>query len=66
MPKSKVWRVAGGIVASFAVLAGAMILLAVIDVMSFAMAKLMLAGLLALYFGIGFLVVVYRFVDKLK
>jgi hypothetical protein len=66
MPRSKVLRVAGSIAASFAIFAGAIIFLAMMDIMSFAMAKLMLAGLLALYFGIGFLVVVYRFVDKLK
>jgi hypothetical protein len=66
MPRSKVLRVAGSIAASFVIFAGAIIFLAMMDIMSFAMAKLMLAGLLALYFGIGFLVVVYRFVDKLK
>ena len=66
MPKSKGLRVASGIAASFAILAGAIIFLAMMDIMSFAMAKLMLAGLLALYFGIGFLIAVYRFVDKLK
>ena len=66
MRRSKVFRVAGGIAASFAIFAGAIIFLAMMDIMSFAMAKLMLAGLVALYFGIGFLVVVYRFIDKLK
>ena len=58
--------IAAGIAASFAVLAGTIILLAKLEIIAFALAKLMLAGLLALYFGIGFLVVVYRFIDKLK
>jgi hypothetical protein len=66
MPRRTALRVAAGIAVSFAVLAGAIILLAQSEIFSFALAKLMLAGLLALYFGIGFLVVVYRFIDKLK
>ena len=66
MPRRTALKVAAGIVVSFAVLAGTIILLAQLGIFSFALAKLMLAGLLALYFGIGFLVVVYRFIDKLK
>jgi hypothetical protein len=66
MPRRTALRVAAGIVVSFAVLAGTIILLAQLGIFSFALAKLMLAGLLALYFGIGFLVVVYRFIDKLN
>jgi hypothetical protein len=58
--------VAAGIAVSFAVLAGVIIFMARLDVFSVALGKLMLAGLLALYFGIGFLIVVYRFIDKLK
>jgi len=66
MPGRTALKVAAGIVVSFAALAGALILLARWEIFSFALAKLMLAGLLALYFGIGFLIVVYRFIDKLK
>ena len=66
MPRRTALKVAAGIVVSFAVLAGTIILLAQWGIFSFALAKLMLAGLLALYFGIGFLVVVYRFIDKLN
>ena len=66
MPRRKALTVAAGIAASFAVLAGTIMLLAGLETISFALAKLMLAGLLALYFGLGFLVVVYRFIDKLK
>ena len=66
MRRRAVLRVAAGIAVSFAVLAGAIVLLAQLEIFSFALAKLMLAGLLALYFGIGFLVVVYRFIEKLK
>jgi hypothetical protein len=66
MPRRTALKVAAGIVVSFAVLAGTIILLAQLGIFSFALAKLMLAGLLALYFGIGFLVVVYRFIDKLN
>jgi len=66
MPRRTALKVAAGIAVSFAVLAGTIILLAQLGIFSFALAKLMLAGLLALYFGIGFLVVVYRFIDKLN
>jgi hypothetical protein len=66
MSRRTALKVAVGIAVSFVVLAGAIVLLAQLGVFSFALAKLMLAGLLALYFGIGFLVVVYRFIDKLN
>jgi hypothetical protein len=66
MPRRTALKVAAGIAVSFAVLAGTIILLAQLGIFSFALAKLMLAGLLALYFGIGFLIVVYRFIDKLN
>jgi hypothetical protein len=66
MPRRTALKVAAGIVVSFVLLAGTIILLAQSGIFSFALAKLMLAGLLALYFGIGFLVVVYRFIDKLN
>ena len=66
MPRRTALKVAAGIVVSFAVLAGTIIVLAQLGIFSFALAKLMLAGLLALYFGIGFLVVVWRFIDKLN
>jgi hypothetical protein len=66
MSRRTALKVTAGIAVSFAVLAGTIILLAQLGIFSFALAKLMLAGLLALYFGIGFLVVVYRFIDKLN
>ncbi len=66
MPRRTALIVAVGIAVSFAVLAAVIIFLARMEVLSFALGKLMLAGLLALYFGIGFLIVVYRFIDKLK
>ena len=66
MPRRTAIKVAAGIAVSFAILAGTIILMAGMEMISFALAKLMLAGLLALYFGIGFLVVVYRFIEKLK
>jgi hypothetical protein len=66
MSRRTALKVTAGIAVSFAVLAGTIILLAQLGIFSFALAKLMLAGLLALYFGIGFLIVVYRFIDKLN
>jgi VIT1/CCC1 family predicted Fe2+/Mn2+ transporter len=65
-PKNKALRVVAGIAASFTVLVGTIIFLMVREVISAAMASLMLVALLAMYVGFGVLIAVYRLVDKLK
>jgi xanthosine utilization system XapX-like protein len=66
MPKNKTLRVVAGIAASFTGLVGTIIVLLVREVISPAMASLMLVALLAMYVGFGVLIAVYRLVDKLK
>jgi hypothetical protein len=66
MPRSRSLKIAGGIAASFIALAGTVVFLAAIGVISFSVAKLMLVALLGLYVGFGFLIAVYRFIGKLK
>jgi hypothetical protein len=59
-------KVAAAIAASFTALAAGVIVLMVRRIVSFQMALLMLVALLALYFGFGVLIAVYRFVGKLE
>jgi hypothetical protein len=66
MPRSKTLKVAAGIAASFIGLAGTIIFLSAMEVVSVEMAKLMLVALLGLYVGFGFLIAVYRFIGKLE
>ena len=66
MPRNRALKVAAGIAASFAGLVGVIVFLAVADVVSFAMAKLMLVALLGMYIGFGFLIAVYRLIGKLE
>ena len=66
MPKSKTLIAVAGIAASFAVLSATIIFLSVREIVTFEMAKLMFAALLAMYIGFGFLIAVYRLIDKLK
>ena len=65
MPKKRTLKVIAGIAASFISLAGTIIFLAVTKIISFELAKLMLVALFGLYVGFGFLIAVYRLVDKL-
>jgi hypothetical protein len=65
MPRNKT-LVLAGIAASFAGLAGTIILLLVTKIISLAMAKLMLVALLAMYIGFGILIGVYRLIRKLE
>ena len=65
MPKSRTLKVIAAILASFVSLAGTIIFLAVAKTITFELAKLMLVALFGLYVGFGFLIAVYRFVDKL-
>lgn len=65
MPKKRTLKVIAGIAASFIGLAGTIIFLAVTRIVGFELAKLMLVALFGLYVGFGFLIAVYRLVDKL-
>lgn len=66
MPKSKTLIAVAGIAASFAGLSAAIIFLSVREIVTFEMAKLMFAALLAMYIGFGFLIAVYRLIDRMK
>ena len=66
MPRSKTLRAVAGIAASFAALAGIIIFLSGMEIISFVMAKLMLVTLLAMYVGFGVLIAIYRLIGKLE
>jgi hypothetical protein len=66
MPRNRVLKVVAGIVVSFSALAGTIILLSQMAIISFAVAKLMLAALLGIYVGLGMLIAAYRLIDKLE
>jgi len=66
MPRNRVLIVVAGIVVSFSALAGTIILLSQMAIISFAVAKLMLAALLGIYVGLGMLIAAYRLIDKLE
>ena len=66
MRRSRTLTVAAGIAASFIGLAGTIILLAKMEIISFVLAKLMLVALLGMYVGFGFLIAVYRLIGRLK
>ena len=66
MPRNRTLKVVAGIVISFTGLAGTIILLSEMKIISFQMAMLMLAALLGIYIGFGVLIAVYRLVDKLE
>jgi len=65
MRKPRTALIAAAIAGSFVVIAVTIILLAVAAVISQTVAKLMLAALLGLYFGFGFLIAVYQLMRKL-
>lgn len=58
--------VVAGLVALFTALVVTIILLAAAKKITATLAMLMLIALLGMYLGFGFLIAVYRFVDKLK
>ena len=58
--------VVAGIAASFAFLAGTIIVLLEAKIISLGMAKLMLVALVGMYVGFGVLIAVYRLIDKLE
>lgn len=66
MPKSRALKVAAAIVVSFASLAGAIIVLLTLEIISLTMAKLMLATLLGMYVGFGALIAAYLLINKLE
>ena len=66
MPNIRTRWVVAGVVASFLGLVGAIVYFRVADAISAELARLMVVGLIALYVGIGFLIAVYRFVNKLE
>lgn len=66
MPKGRTLKIVAGIVVSFAGLVGAIIFLSVAQIVSFAVAKLMLVALLGMYIGFGILIAAYRLMGKLK
>jgi hypothetical protein len=66
MPGNRTLIVVAGIVVSFIALAGTIILLSEMKVISFGMAMLLLAALLGMYIGFGVLIAVYRLMDRLE
>ena len=66
MPRKRTLRIVAAIAVSFIGLAGTIIFLSEAKIISFEMAKLMLAGLLAMYVGFGVLIAVYRLIAKLE
>lgn len=65
MPKSKTLKVVAAIVASFAGLAGTIIVLLAMNIIGLTVAKLMLATLLGMYVGFGALIAAYFLINKL-
>jgi hypothetical protein len=66
MPRNRTLIAVAGIAASFAGLAGAIIFLLIMKIISLGMAKLMLVALLAMYVGFGILIAVYRMISKME
>ena len=66
MTRHRTLKVAAGIAVSFVGLAGTIIFLSEMKIISVEMAKLMLVALLAMYIGFGILIAVYRLIDKLE
>ena len=66
MPKNRTLKIVAAIAASFTGFLGTIIFLSVMQIISFEMAKLMLAALVAMYIGFGILIAIYRFIGKLE
>ncbi len=66
MPGSRTLKVAAGVIVSFTALAGTIILLRILRIISFQLAMLMLVALLGMYIGFGVLIAVYRLIGKLE
>lgn len=65
MPRKSRVRIALGVVGSFVAFVGVIIFLSASKIVTFEMAKLMLAALLGMYVGFGFLIAIYLLVRKL-
>jgi hypothetical protein len=63
---NKALKVAAGVAVSFTSLVIIILVLMANRVVTFQMALLMLVALLALYFGFGVLIAVYRFIARLE
>ena len=58
--------IAAGVVGSFVAFIGAIVFLAASKIVTLEMAKLMLAALLGMYVGFGFLILVYLLIRKME
>jgi len=65
MRKLRPAHIAAAVAGSFVALAATIIVVAVFDVITITVAKLMLVALAGLYFGFGFLIAVYQLLRKL-
>jgi hypothetical protein len=66
MPRKRTLIVVAGIVISFTGLVVTIILLLEAQIISFALAMLMLVALFGMYIGFGILIAVYRLIGKLE
>ena len=66
MAKNRALKVVAGIAASFAGLAGTIIVLLLAKIISLGVAILMLVALVGMYVGFGILIAVYRLISKLE
>ena len=65
-PNKRALRIAAGVAGTFTALVVLVLVLMRRGVVTFQLGLLMLVALLALYFGFGVLIAVYRFVGKLE
>jgi hypothetical protein len=63
--RNRTLKVVAGIAVSFIALVAAIIFLSEMQIISFAIAKLMLVALLGMYVGFGILIAVYRLIRKM-
>jgi len=66
MPRNRTLKAIAGIAASCIGLVGTIILLSIMKIISFEVAKLMLVALVGMYVGFGILIAVYRLIRKLE
>jgi hypothetical protein len=66
MPRKRTLRTVAGIAVSFIGLAGTIIFLSEMKIISFEVAKLMLVALVAMYIGFGVLIAIYRLIARLE
>ena len=64
--KRKRVLITSGVVGSFVAFAGSIVFMAASEIVTLAMAKLMLAALLGMYVGFGFLILVYMLIRKME